>query len=158
MDGEDFVGTKPLPTRSTPVRSITPAPAHTQIDKEAVGFALLRKVFAADDFEIKDTRGARGAGADAVDLEGRPFELKVYAGAEPDEITLEGLQIERAATTPRFFLVVVSNLEGHNPEPRVRLILDPLAQLKPSERSSMPFAGVRSSRSLVYEFAAAEDT
>lgn len=151
-------GTKPLPTSSTPIRSVTPPPAHTQIDKEAVGLALLRKAFAANDFEIKDIRGARGAGADAVDLEGRPYELKVYAGAEPDEITLEGSQIQRAANTPGFFLVVVSNLEGDNPVPRVRVILHPLAQLKPSERSSMPFAGVRSSRSLVYEFTAAEDT
>ncbi len=143
---------KPLPTRASPARSVTPPPAHTQIDKEAVGLALLRKVLAADDNEIKDIRGARGAGADAVDLEGRPYELKVYSGAEPDEVTLEGSQIERAATTPGFFLVVVSNLEGQNPEPRVRIVLDPLAQLKPSERTSMPFSGIRSSRSLVYEF------
>lgn len=90
-------------------------------------------------------------GADAVDLEGRPYELKVNAGAEPDEIMLEGSQL--AATTPGFFLVVISNLEGGNAQPRVRIILDPLAQLKPSERTSIPFSGVRSSRSLVYEFA-----
>jgi hypothetical protein len=41
---------------------------------------LLRKVLAADEDEIKYIRGARGVGADAVDLEGRPYELKVYAG------------------------------------------------------------------------------
>jgi hypothetical protein len=38
---------------------------------------------------MRDLRAQHGVGADAVDALERFFELKVYAGAEPDRIMLE---------------------------------------------------------------------
>lgn len=54
-------------------------------------------------------------------------------------------------STPDFFLVVVSGVEGENALPRVRVIVDPLGQLAMTETSSVSFTGVRASQSLVYE-------
>lgn len=71
---------------------------------------------------------------------------------EPDRIVLEESQIRRAMSTPNFFLVVVSELEGENASPKVRIIIDPLSQLSMSESSSVIFTGVRSSQSVVYTF------
>ena len=95
-------------------------------------------------------------GADAVDELERFYELKVYAGAEPDQISLEDAQIRRAMSTPSFFLVLVSGVERSDSRPRVRVITDPLAQLRMIETSSVDFQGVRDSRSLIYEFESSE--
>lgn len=126
--------------------------AYTQVAKESVGLDLVRRVFASDEQKMRDLRAQHGVGADAVDELERFFELKVYAGAEPDHIVLENSQIRRAMSTPNFFLVVVSELEGENASPKVRVIIDPLSQLTISEPSSVTFTGVRSSQSVVYKF------
>jgi hypothetical protein len=91
-------------------------------------------------------------GADAVDALERFYELKAYAGMEPDHILLQESQIRRAMSTPNFFLVVVSELEGENASPKVRIIIDPLSQLSISESSSVTYIGVRSSQTVVYTF------
>jgi hypothetical protein len=106
----------------------------------------------SDEQEIRDLRALRGVGADAVDTLDRFYELKIYAGMEPDRIELQDSQIRRAMSTPDFFLVVVSELEWENASPNVRIIIDPLSQLSMSESSSVTFAGVRSSQSVVYQF------
>jgi hypothetical protein len=54
-------------------------------------------------------------------------------------------------STPDFFLVVVSGVEGQNASPRVRVIVDPLRQLEMTDASSVSFTGIRASQSLVYE-------
>jgi hypothetical protein len=101
--------------------------------------------------EIVDLRNQRGVGADAVDSLGRFFDLKAYLGDEPDSIRLEASQIQRALTTPDFFVVVVSNIEGTDARPKVRIIVDPVHQLSTTESSSVTFTGVRSAEhSLVY--------
>jgi len=110
--------------------------AYTEVAKESVGLDFVRQVFASDEQEMRDLRAQHGVGADAVDALDRFFELKVYAGAEPDRIVLEDSQIRRAMSTPNFFLVVVSELEGENASPKVRVIIDPLSQLSISESSS----------------------
>jgi len=125
---------------------------YTEVAKESVGLDFVRQVFASDEQEIRDLRAQHGVGADAVDALDRFFELKVYAGAEPDRIVLEDSQIRRAMSTPNFFVVVVSELEGENASPKVRVIIDPLSQLSMSESSSVIFTGVRSSQSVVYKF------
>ena len=40
----------------------------------------------------------------------RYYELKVSAGPEPDVVTLTDSEVQRALTTPDFFLVVVANV------------------------------------------------
>ncbi len=125
---------------------------YTEVAKESIGLDFVRRVFASDKQEIRDLRAQHGVGADAVDALDRFFELKVYAGMEPDRIELQNSQIRRAMSTPNFFLVVVSELEGENASPKVRVIIDPLSQLSISESSSVTFTGVRSSQSVVYTF------
>jgi hypothetical protein len=152
-DGEATPKALPTPNNSEmpPIEHSRPR-AYTEIAKESVGLDFVRQVFASDKREMRDLRVQHGVGADAVDALDRFFELKVYAGAEPDRIVLEYSQIRRAMSTPNFFLVVVSELEGENASPKVRVIIDPLSQLSMSESSSVTFTGVRSSRSVVYQF------
>jgi hypothetical protein len=54
-------------------------------------------------------------------------------------------------STPDFFLVVVSHVEGENARPKVRVIAEPVRQLHMAETSSVSFTGVRTSQSLVYD-------
>jgi len=55
-------------------------------------------------------------------------------------------------STPDFFLVVVSGIEGADARPKVRVIIDPLHQLQMTETSSVNFTGIRSAEhSLVYD-------
>lgn len=136
---------------AAPQARATP-PAYTAGSREAVGLDLVRMVLASDADEMRDLRAQHGVGADAIDALERFFELKVYAGDEPDRITLEESQIRRALSTPEFFLVVVSGVESQRAAPRVRVIVDPLRQLTMTESSSVGFTGVRDSKSLVYDF------
>ncbi len=135
-------------------RQATGTPSFTALDKETVGLEIVRRVLAGDEQAIVDLRAQHGVGADAVDELGRFFELKVYLGDEPDSIKLEESQIRRAMTTPDFFLVVVSGIEGAKAKPKVRIISDPVHQLKITKSSSVTFGGVRGAQhSLVYELA-----
>ena len=147
------------PDRSgTPPRASTPAAAFTQLDAESVGLELVRMVLAGDRQEIVDLRAQRCVGADAIDELGRFYELKVYLHDEPDTIRLEESQIRRAMSTPDFFLVVVSGIEGTDAHPKVRVIIDPLNQLRMTATSAVSFTGVRSAEhSLVYDLAPAPD-
>lgn len=114
--------------------------------------ALARMVLAGDEDEIADLRTQRGVGADAVDSLDRFFELKVHLGDEPDVIRLEESEIRRALSTPDFFLVVVSNVEGPDAHPKVRIIVDPVHQLTMTQSSAVSFTGVRSAQhSLLYD-------
>ena len=147
------------PDRSvTPPRASSPAAAFTQLDAESVGLELVRMVLAGDRREIVDLRAQRNVGADAIDEMDRFYELKVYRQDEPDTIRLEESQIRRAMSTPDFFLVVVSGIEGADARPKVRVIIDPLHQLRMTEASSVSFTGVRSAEhSLVYDLAPAPE-
>lgn len=139
-------------------RSVTDAPSFTLLDKESVGMALARMVLAGDEREIADLRAQRGVGADAVDSLDRFFELKVHLGDEPDVIRLEESEIVRALGTPDFFLVVVSNVEGADARPKVRIIVDPVHQLTMSQSSSVNFTGVRGAEhSLLYDLGPAPE-
>ena len=126
---------------------------YTDLDKETVGLELARKVLGSDAEAMIDLRAQRGVGADAIDELRQFFELKVYAGAEPDQIRLEDSEIRRAMSTSDFFVVVVSNVEGKDAKPKVRVIADPLTQLRMVESSEVRFSGIRTSHSLVYELA-----
>jgi hypothetical protein len=112
---------------------------------------LAHLVLGGDAAEIVDLRSQHGVGADAIDSLDRFFELKVHLGDEPDTIRLEESQIRRALSTPDFFLVVVSGVEGADAQPKVRIIVDPVHQLPTTQSSSVSFTGVRSAEhSLVY--------
>ena len=135
-----------------------PLRGYSDVDREDVGLGLLRRVLGSDLDQIVDLRTQRGVGADAVDELKNYYELKVSAGSEPDQVTLTNSEVQRALTTPDFFLVVVSNIEeGGDARPTVRVVVDPLDQLRRTLRGTMTLSGLREATSLVYEFAPIDD-
>lgn len=135
-----------------PPQDRRPPRPYTDLTKEGVGYAIAESVLAGSDRTMVDIRAQRGVGADAIDDLDRYFELKVSVGAEPDKVTLTNAEVQRALTTPDFFLVVVSGIEGENASPRVRVIVDPLHQLRPTDSGSITLSGVTTAHSLVFDF------
>ena len=134
-------------------RSRQPIRQYTEIDKETLGFELLRMVLGSDDQDISDLRAQRNVGADAMDDLGRFYELKVSADAELNYVTLTDAEVQRAQGDPDFFLVVVSGLEEDSgTRPTVRVIVNPLNQLRLAPRGSTTWSGVHEAKSLVYQF------
>ena len=137
-------GPAPPKTRTTP-------PNYTGDERERVGLQLLEWVLGR---KLIDVRAQRGVGADAIDEEGRYYELKVYAGSEPDAVSLTASEVMRAATdASNYILAVVSRVGGTDARPTVRLVFDPLKELEPgTEEGKINLAGVRRSSSVVYPF------
>ena len=145
------------PTKdSAPPRNRTPLPAYSDKDKEDVGMDLVHKLLSSDRQEIVDIRSQRNVGADAVDDMKAFYELKVFAGTEPDHVTLTNSEAKRAMGDDKFFLIVVSGVEGVDAQPKVRVFVDPLNQLQQTYSGSITLSGVRSTESLVYDFARAD--
>ena len=138
---------------STPTRNRSPLRGYSDKDKEDVGMDLVHKLLSSDRQEIVDLRSQRNVGADAIDSMDRFYELKVIAGAEPDLVTLTNSEVQRAMSDDNFFLIVVSGIEGIDARPKVRVFVDPLNQLQQTYHGSITLSGVRSTESLVYEFA-----
>ena len=114
---------------------------------------LVNMLLSSDHQEIADIRNQRNVGADAVDSLKRFYELKVIAGSEPDQVTLTNSEVQRAMGDNQFFLIVVSGVEGIDARPKVRVFVDPLNQLQRTYNGSITLSGVRTTDSLVYEFA-----
>jgi hypothetical protein len=165
-DGTIVSGTRSIPPATKPRREpVLPDPkaggrvpqarsthrGYSDLEKETVGLQLVRDVLGSDIGAMVDLRAQHGVGADAIDELDQFYELKVYASTEPDHVVLEDSQIRRAISTDGFFLVVVSGVEGENATPRVRVIADPLTQLRMSEKSKIEYFGIRDSHSLVYD-------
>lgn len=98
---------------------------------------------------LQDYRHLRGIGADALDKLKRYFEIKSYYGSMPNEITLTANEAERAfVEKDKFFLAVISGLEqGY--ETTVRIVPNPLQNLKPKSNTSVTLCGVMSSKSAI---------
>ena len=145
------------PRGAVPPKTRTTPPNYTSEQKESVGLELLQMAVGRD---LVDVRPERGVGADALDEEeGRYYELKVHGGNEPDVVSLTASEVMRAAAADdKFVLAVVSGVEGADACPTVRLVLDPLKELEAgTEDGKINLAGVRRSRSLVYQFEADND-
>ena len=127
-------------------------------EKEDVGMQLVHKLLSSDRGEIVDLRTQRGVGADAIDSMKRFYELKVIAGTEPDQVTLTNSEVRRAKSTDKFFLIVVSGVEGVDARPKLRVFVDPLNQLQETHNGSITLSGVRSAESLAYEYGHANDS
>ena len=143
---------------SSAPRNRTALPEYSSIDRETVGMELVRKLLGTDREAIMDLRTQRGVGADAIDRMKAFYELKVYTGAEPDQVTLTDAEFRRALKTRDYFLIVVSEIEGSNARPKVRVFVNPLGQLQPTGSRSITLTGVRTAPSLVYEFEQIDDT
>ena len=127
--------------------------SYSDLDRENVGLELARRVLSSERDDIMDLRTQCGVGADAMDQLMRFYELKVTAGDEPNSITLTNAELQRARSTPHFFLVVVSRVEGTDARPTVRIIPQPLNQLEQSVSGTMVLSGVREAKSVMYDFA-----
>ena len=146
----------PLPV-STPPRNRTPLRGYSDKEKEDVGMDLVRMLLSSDRDEILDLRTQRGVGADAIDSMKRFYELKVSAGPEPNHVTLTKSEVQRAMNTDKFFLIVVSGVEGIDAHPKARVFVDPLNQLQQTHNGSITLSGIHNAKSLVYEYEYAED-
>ena len=147
---------EPDATRPPSPRSRTPLRGYSDQEREAVGFELARRVLSSDHESIIDLRAQRGVGADAMDDLERFYELKVSAGGEPNEVTLTSAEWKRAISSPDFFLVVVSGVEGVESRPSVRIIPRPLDQLDQNVSGTVKLSGVRHAKSVTIEFAPGE--
>jgi hypothetical protein len=127
-------------------------PTFTGKTKETLGLELARRALQYEEGELRDLRAQMGLGADAVDGEGRFFELKVYLHGEPNSIYLTDSEVKRAASTPNFYLVIVSQLEGEQAKPCVRVIIDPLKQLGVSGNGGLTLTNVKNAASLVFNY------
>jgi hypothetical protein len=153
----------PLPEprgSGSPPRDRKSLPTFTGRTKETLGLELARRALQYEEGELRDLRAQMGLGADAVDSEGRFFELKVYLHGEPNSIQLTDSEVKRAASTPKFYLIIVSQLEGEQAQPCVRIIIDPLKQLDVSGNGAITLTNVKHAASLVfnYELSGAEAT
>ena len=83
----------------------------------------------------------------------RYYELKVSAGGEPNYVNLTNAELQRARSSPHFFLVVVSGVEGTDARPTVRIIPRPLDQLEQSVSGTMTLSRVREAKSVTYHLA-----
>ena len=144
---------EPDATRPPSPRSRTPLRGYTDLEREAVGFELARRVLRSDHEDVVDLRAQRGVGADAMDELERFFELKVSAGGEPNEVSLTSAEWQRAKSTPKFFLVVVSGVEGVESTPSLRIVPKPLDQLEERVSGSIKLSGVRHAKSVTFKFA-----
>ena len=122
-----------------------------------MGLELVRWALDYDHEQLRDMRALVGVGADAVDDLGQFFELKVYANAEPDAISLTDSEFKRAASSEQFYLVVVSELEGASAKPRVRIIADPVNQLAVAGTANITMTGVKHAASLLFEYEQSAD-
>ncbi len=138
---------------STPPKNRTPLRAYSDKEREDVGMEIVHKLLSSNRQEIVDLRSQRNVGADAIDNMRRFYELKVIAGVEPDQVTLTNSEVKRAMSEDKFFLIVVSGVEGVDARPKVRVFVNPLNQLQRIYNGSITLSGVRSTESLVYDFA-----
>ncbi len=135
---------KPPPKRSTTYR------AYSEDEKERLGIEIASRVLKGDAQALQDIRNQRGVGADAIDDLERFYELKVFGREEHNTVRLEPSQIRLALTEPNFFLVIVSNLEGPDARPTVRVISDPINQLTMKETSVITYSGIQEATSLMF--------
>ena len=113
---------------------------------------LVRRVLGGDEEDIVDIRHQHNVGADAVDQLENFFELKVYSGPIPDEVSVTRAEFLRARQTEDFFLVVIGNVEQGDADPELRVITDPLGQLTMKPSGSVSLEGVRAAKALRYTF------
>lgn len=149
--------TPPAYTPAVPApRPVPPAPNVGR--QEKVALDLLRKVLGTEQEPewLRDLRHQHGVGADAVDALDRFYELKTTYGPEQDTVTLTAKECERAASGAEFFLVVVSGLAADS-DPVLRLVPDPLHQLRIRPNGNVMLTGIKQSGSLIVEFGAREE-
>lgn len=124
----------------------------TSEEREEIGVRLVRSVLGGDEKDVVDIRHQRNVGADAVDDLKNYYELKVYSGKIPDDISLTSAEYLRAQETEDFFLVLVGNVEAGEGVPEVLIIKDPIGQLTTRPTGSVRLTGRTRADVLSYKF------
>ena len=75
---------------------------YTGDEREEIGVRLVRRVLGGDEKEVVDIRHQRNVGADAIDDLENFYELKVYSGKIPDDVSLTSAEYLRAQETDGF--------------------------------------------------------
>ncbi|THA33721.1 hypothetical protein [Streptomyces sp. A1547] len=171
-------GTPGTPTRPTPRgtrRSSTslPAPRSGDVpprtrtspaeyggdDKEVLVIDALKRILREEAIELDDQRGVSGLGADAVDSDGRYYEIKAHGRTVPGELTLTRAEFVRALTEgENYTLVIASHLEEGSGTPTIRLVHDPVHRFEVEPPTDVRLKGVRDLEveSTTYEWPAEE--
>ena len=141
-------GGRSISAGGTPASKSAPLD-YSEKDKEDLALLVLHRAINGEASGLQDYRHLRGIGADALDKLKRYFEIKAYYGSMPNEITLTANEAERAfVEKDKFFLAVVCGLEqGY--ETTVRIVPNPLQNLKPKSNTSVTLCGVMSSKSAI---------
>lgn len=113
---------------------------------------LLKRILADTGVTLTDIRHQRNVGADAIDDQGRYYELKVHQGQVPDQIRLTNSEIQRALSTDDYYLVLIGNVEVGQGNPEVGIVTDPVRQLKVEPTGVLVFSGVHAAEALTYTF------
>ncbi|WP_432874829.1 sacsin N-terminal ATP-binding-like domain-containing protein [Kribbella sp. CA-245084] len=146
LKSPDLDRPKPPPASSRGPANYSPQ------EREDAGMELLQKIFTEIGVTLTDIRHQPNVGADAVDDRGRYYELKVHHNAVPDQVRLTDSEIQRALSTDDYYLVAIGNIEAGQGDPEVRIITDPVHQLRVEPTGTLVFSGVRSAEALVYTF------
>jgi hypothetical protein len=146
----------PGPTGGTkasrpPIRTVLPPIS----DREQLALEAVMRALRLDPDQIRDVRGRRGIGVDAIDELRQCYEVKMSSSSTfPTDVTLTASEVEAAQNDPDFFLAVVAGLEAGDGCLKVRFIFKPLEQLAAKIRGEITLTGVDKAEALEYEFPA----
>jgi hypothetical protein len=135
VTGKPIEGSKPPVPRSAP-RAYSPQ------QQEHLALIALHRAISGELADLRDFRHLQGVGADALDRLERAFEIKSFARAMPDQVTLNANEFKRALQDgTKYHLAVVAGLEqGY--DTIVRIIADPVHVLVPQKSTSVVLGGV----------------
>lgn len=127
--------------------------AYSTQEQEQLSLLALQQAINGDLADLRDFRHLQGVGADALDRLDRLFEIKSFARAMPDQVTLTANEFERALKDGgKYYLAVVAGLE-HGYETVVRIIADPVHALTVQRSTSVILGGLDSAeRSIEVRF------
>jgi Domain of unknown function (DUF3883) len=136
---------KPIDVNARPAPRSAPR-AYSPQEQEHLALVALHRAVNGELSDLKDFRHLQGVGADALDRLERAFEIKSFATAMPDQVTLTANEFERALKDgSKYHLAVVAGLEeGY--ETVVRIIADPVHTLEVQKSTTLVLGGVRSAK------------
>lgn len=136
---------KPIDTAARPVPRSAPR-AYSPQEQEHLALIALQRAINGELSDLKDFRHLQGMGADAFDRLERAFEIKSFAMAMPDQVSLTANEFARALKDgKKYCLAVVAGLEeGY--ETIVRIIADPVHTLDPQKSTTVVLGGIRGTK------------
>lgn len=129
--------------KTSPTKPAAGAVSWTAEEKETLGLhVLFREMSRLYGRTLTDIRRQHNVGADAIDQDGRYYELKAHTGEMPDAVRLEPSEFRRAQDEQEnFILAVVAGLE-EGTETQLKLIADPLRRLTWQPNVEMVVSGL----------------